>query len=86
MEPNIDFEEASKLWRKNKISLGKGYFKYKCQIDGCDECLYLYVTESKYFDKFATDFDIKNKNHPNKYIYCEDHLLCSSSITISKSS
>jgi len=25
----IDFDEASKLWRKNKISLGFGLFKYK---------------------------------------------------------
>lgn len=25
----IDFDEASKEWRKNKISLGYGFFKYK---------------------------------------------------------
>ena len=25
----IDFDEASKSWRKNKISLGNGIFKYK---------------------------------------------------------
>ena len=25
----IDFDEASKLWRKNKIYLGYGIFKYK---------------------------------------------------------
>ena len=25
----IDFDEASKAWRKNKISLGFGIFKYK---------------------------------------------------------
>lgn len=25
----IDFDEASKEWRKNKISLGYGIFKYK---------------------------------------------------------
>lgn len=25
----IDFDEASKAWRKNKISLGYGFFKYK---------------------------------------------------------
>lgn len=25
----IDFENASKLWRKNKISLVNGLFKYK---------------------------------------------------------
>ena len=26
---SIDFDEASKEWRKNKISLGEGMFKYK---------------------------------------------------------
>lgn len=25
----IDFDEASKSWRKNKISLGYGFFKYR---------------------------------------------------------
>ena len=25
----INFDEASKLWRKNKISLGEGRFRYK---------------------------------------------------------
>ena len=26
---DIDFDEASKEWRKNKISLGGGLFQYK---------------------------------------------------------
>ena len=26
---NIDFDESSKSWRKNKIQLGEGMFKYK---------------------------------------------------------
>ena len=26
---NIDFDDSSKAWRKNKISLGEGMFKYK---------------------------------------------------------
>ena len=26
---NIDFDVSSKLWRKNKIQLGEGMFKYK---------------------------------------------------------
>lgn len=25
----INFDEASKLWRKNKISIGYGQFRYK---------------------------------------------------------
>ena len=28
---NIDFEEASKVCRSNKINLGNGEFKYCCQ-------------------------------------------------------
>ena len=74
MESQIDFDEASKEWRKNKISVGNGYYKYKCQVNGCNEYLYCYVTENKLFDKFATTFDKKNRNHPKKYVYCEDHL------------
>jgi len=70
----INFDDASREWRKNKIVLGKGYFQYKCAIDNCSECIYSYVTENKYFNKFATEFDKKNKNHKNKYIYCENHL------------
>ena len=26
---NIDFDHSSKAWRKNKIQLGEGMFKYK---------------------------------------------------------
>jgi len=26
---NIDFDYASKMWRKNKIHIGYGYFEYK---------------------------------------------------------
>ena len=28
-EVNIDFDEASKAWRKNKTSIGNGSYKYK---------------------------------------------------------
>ena len=27
---NIDFDEASKLWRQNKISNNQGFFEYVC--------------------------------------------------------
>ena len=32
----IDFDEASKLWRKNKISIGYGQFKYKSKREILD--------------------------------------------------
>lgn len=72
---NFDFDDSSKEWRKNKIHMGKGYFKYKCSVKNCNEMMYFYTTQSKYFDKFATSFDLLNKNNPNQYLYCEEHLL-----------
>jgi hypothetical protein len=74
IDNTIDFDFASKEWRKNKIKLSNGYFRYKCKK--CDEYVYRYVFENKYFQIFATDFDIRHQNHKNKDIYCEDHLLC----------
>jgi hypothetical protein len=71
----MDFEDSSKEWRKNKIYIGKGYFKYKCKIKDCINELYSYTTEHKCFKKFALPFDLLYKNHKNKYIYCEEHLL-----------
>jgi hypothetical protein len=70
----INFDEASQEWRKNKIYFKKGYFKYKCEIENCNEILYSYTTEHKQFKLFATSDDLKNKNNPNKYRFCEDHL------------
>lgn len=74
---NHNFDESSAEWRKNKIKLENGYFKYKCKKENCNVCIYLYITENTNFYKFATDFDLKNKNNPNKHIYCENHLFTS---------
>lgn len=30
MKVDIDFDEASKQWKKNKIYLGNGNYKYRC--------------------------------------------------------
>ena len=32
-EVNIDFDEASRQWRKNKVQLGEGMFMYKRYSD-----------------------------------------------------
>ena len=72
---NFNFDESSREWRKNKINVGKGYFQYKCSVEGCKDILYRYTTQSKYFDTFATEFDLLHRNHPNQEIYCEEHLL-----------
>ena len=29
-EVNIDFDEASEAWKKNKISIGNGSYRYLC--------------------------------------------------------
>ncbi len=31
MNTEFDFDEASREWRKNKVSLGNGYFAYRCK-------------------------------------------------------
>lgn len=75
MNNNIDFDDASNEWRKNKVYLGKGYFQYKCNKQGCDNALYCYTTEHKQFHIFASTFDLLNKNNPNRFVYCEEHLI-----------
>jgi hypothetical protein len=32
LEVNIDFDDASKEWHKNKKSIGNSQYKYVCQI------------------------------------------------------
>ena len=71
---DIDFDDSSKYWRKNKISMGRGYFKYKCSILDCNEPLYCYTTQHKLFLQFATTFDLTNKDNPKQFKYCETHL------------
>ena len=71
---SIDFNDASNEWRKNKIYLGKGYFGYKCSHNNCINLLYFYTTKNKNFNLFATDFDLQNKDNPNQYKFCEEHL------------
>lgn len=71
----MDFDEASKEWRKNKISCKNGYFQYKCTHPNCQEALYLYTTSHALFDKFASEFDLANRNNPNRFLFCEEHLI-----------
>ena len=69
-----DFNNSSKCWRENKIKMGNGYFNYKCNASNCEEPLYCYTTQHKLFLQFASSFDLENKNNPNQYYYCENHL------------
>lgn len=74
MADKIDFDDASHYWRNNKINMGKGCFKYKCEKAECHNIVYYYTTHNKHFDLFATDFDKLNKNNPTQMQFCEDHL------------
>ena len=38
-EVNIDFDDASASWRKNKKSIGNGSYKYICPIQKSDETI-----------------------------------------------
>lgn len=71
---NIDFDEATREWRKNKIAFSNGFFKYKCSHPDCNNIIYWYTINNKYFHLFASKFDIANKDNPAQYDYCEEHL------------
>ena len=47
----MDFDEASKEWRKNKLYQGKGYFQYKCSVVECKKPIYLHTTEHRLFSR-----------------------------------
>jgi hypothetical protein len=70
----IDFDEASREWRKNKIYNGKGHFQYKCCKPECSKPIYLHTTQHKLFSQFAIEFDLINQHNPKQYTCCEDHL------------
>lgn len=68
LEVNIDFDEASKEWRKNKIDRGNGSFIYRCTYihsngKECTKPLEIYSTKNMYFNK-----KIQESN-----IYCRQH-------------
>jgi hypothetical protein len=73
MNNDIDFLDASKEWNQNKIKHKKGYYQYKCKL--CDEPIYWYTVQNKYFKTFATKFDLENQHNPRQHLYCEEHLM-----------
>ncbi len=69
---HIDFDEASKEWRKNKVYVGKGMFVYKCQ--------YIH-TNKKICNKPIHSCDkYKFSNHLDKFKYCKKHLFVTKKI------
>ena len=75
LEVNIDFDEASKEWRKNKFHRGKGSFLYKCTYihsngKECNKPLEIYSTQIKYFTHTHTHWTKKAKESD---MYCRQH-------------
>lgn len=50
MDPNIDFDEASRAWRENKVAIGNGEFRYKC--------CFISTTNIKCENKCLTNLDV----------------------------
>ncbi len=77
---NFDFDDASTEWRKNKKYKGKGKFVYICHYihsngKQCRRTIYSNLMYNPYADSFNNfEFWAKNKNHPNKDIFCKKHL------------
>lgn len=64
---HIDFDESSREWRKNKVSIGNGYFVYKCQ----------YIHTNRKICNKPIHQNERYSNHPDRYTFCKKHLLVS---------
>ena len=70
---DIDFDEASKEWRKNKIHVGSGYFAYKCNYihsngKECNKPLEKYEK-----NKYIISYSWKANTYLKSDIYCKQH-------------
>lgn len=76
----IDFDEASKEWRKNKKKCKNGCFKYICNYihsngKQCRRTILASETPNYYVCGFGgCTFVDKYANHPNKNYYCKKHI------------
>ena len=71
LKVEIDFDESSREWRKNKIHLGSGYFAYRCNYihsngKECNKPLEInqrprYISHS--FNNRMTKSDVYCKKH-----------------------
>ena len=80
LDNHIDFDEASKAWRKNKKQLKNGCFEYICNFvhSNGKQCRKSIVT-SKNKNLLIYGFGgcilyDKYSNHPNKDYYCSKHI------------
>ena len=83
-EVNIDFDDASRCWRENKIQIKNGMFEYayRCSYvhstgKHCRKRVYQCIVKNRLSDmhaNFEYDVNIKYKYHPNRHIFCKKHL------------
>lgn len=81
LEVDIDFDDASKLWRQNKKNIGGGKFVYTCNYirtcgKRCRRTIYSQIQKNPYANMYENLnlCSTKYLNHPNKDIYCKKHL------------
>ncbi len=75
----INFDEASKEWRKNKKQKDKGKFEYICnyfKTNGkqCRNTIISSLIKNDYICGFGDNKLNKYKNHPNKNYFCKRHI------------
>jgi hypothetical protein len=73
---DFDFDIASKEWRKNKVSLGNGYFAYKCKyIHSNGKLCNKVVASQKPAIKYRTHEHWITNSHKDSYEYCQKHAI-----------
>lgn len=76
----IDFDEASREWRKNKRALPNGNFEYICNYIHTNgkRCRYTILSclkKKHYVCDFGDNISVdKYKYHPNRDYYCKKHI------------
>jgi hypothetical protein len=72
-EVNIDFDEASREWRKNKKHNGKGSFVYTCNYTHTNGKQCNKPVEKEKTNKYLTHANWTNKNMLLSDTYCKQH-------------
>lgn len=76
----IDFNEASREWRKNKKTLPNGRFEYICNYihtngKQCRKTILSCQVKNCYIYGFGDNIPVdKYKFHPNRDYYCKKHI------------
>jgi hypothetical protein len=76
MNEIIDFDLASREWRKNKVSLGNGYFGYRCNYTHSNgkKCNKV-VSKQKIQPRYRIREDWITKAPQGSLEYCQRHII-----------